>query len=53
MAKGHAEGDPPDLPFGHVLSAFVPLLTSHGVSDEDVRRILVDNPRALLTVSQR
>ena len=54
VAKGHAAGDPThDLSFGHVLSAFVPLLRSHGVSDEDLQRILVENPRALLTISQR
>jgi len=47
VAKGH---DRPRVPLHHVLSTFVPLLLSHGVSDDDVRRIVVDNPRALLTV---
>jgi phosphotriesterase-related protein len=54
VAKGQPDEDSiPDLPFGHVLSSFVPLLKSQGVSDDDVQRILVDNPRALLTISQR
>jgi predicted metal-dependent phosphotriesterase family hydrolase len=33
-----------------VLTTFVALLRDHGVSEGDVRRILVDNPRDLLTV---
>lgn len=47
VAKGQAGRD---LPYSYVLSAFVPLLVSEGLGDSDVRRILVDNPRALLTV---
>ncbi|MBQ0963167.1 phosphotriesterase [Streptomyces sp. RK23] len=47
VAKGHAGND---LPYGHVLTAFVPLLRDRGLGDEDTRRILVDNPRALLSV---
>ncbi|WP_353511002.1 phosphotriesterase [Intrasporangium sp.] len=54
VAKGHAPGDPgAALSFGQVLSTFVPFLRSHGVSDEDLQRILVESPRALLTMSQR
>jgi phosphotriesterase-related protein len=50
-AIGVAKGQPDyDLPFSHVLSAFIPLLHSLGVSEGDTRRILVDNPRTLLTV---
>lgn len=50
-AIGVAKGRPDyDLPFGHVLSAFVPLLRALGVGDADIQRILVDNPRELLTV---
>ena len=50
-AIGVAKGQPDyDLPFSHVLSTFVPFLKAHGLSDEDARRILVDNPRDLLTV---
>lgn len=50
-AIGVAKGVPAnDLPYSHVLTAFVPLLTSKGLSSDDARRILVDNPRALLTV---
>ncbi|MET4059512.1 phosphotriesterase-related protein [Arthrobacter sp. UYP6] len=50
-AIGVAKGQPDyDLPFSHVLSTFMPLLTSLGLSDEDARHILVDNPRDLLSV---
>jgi len=48
---GVAKGQPDyDLPFSHVLSTFVPFLKAQGLSDEDARRILLDNPRNLLTV---
>ncbi|MGO4191168.1 phosphotriesterase [Arthrobacter sp. YAF17] len=48
---GVAKGQPDyDLPFSHVLSTFAPFLQAQGLSDEDARRILVDNPRNLLTV---
>ncbi|MER7364924.1 phosphotriesterase [Nonomuraea wenchangensis] len=47
VAKGHPGHD---LPFSHVLSEFVPLLTARGLGDEDVRRILAGNPRDLLSV---
>jgi phosphotriesterase-related protein len=50
-AIGVAKGHPPyDLPYAHALTAFAPLLTKHGVSDEDIQRLLVANPRDLLTV---
>ncbi|WP_308015105.1 phosphotriesterase [Nocardia coffeae] len=50
-AIGVAKGGPGrDLPYGHVLTAFVPLLTAQGLSAQDVQQILVDNPRELLTV---
>ncbi|MFS0695526.1 phosphotriesterase [Streptomyces nitrosporeus] len=50
-ATGVAQGHPGnDLPYSHVLTALVPLLTARGVSDGDVRRLLVDNPRELLSV---
>jgi phosphotriesterase-related protein len=50
-AIGVAKGLPDyDLPFSHVVSAFVPLLRSLGLSDEDAQRILVDNPRDLLSM---
>lgn len=50
-ATGKAVGHPGNnLPYSHILSGFVPLLTAHGLRDEQVRRILVDNPRELLTV---
>ncbi|MDT2005630.1 phosphotriesterase [Rhodococcus opacus] len=47
VAKGHPGRD---LPFSYVLSTFVPLLTAQGLSTEDVKRILEDNPRDLLSV---
>jgi phosphotriesterase-related protein len=47
VAKGHAG---PDLPYSHVLTTFVPLLAAQGLGDEDVQRILVENPRDLLSV---
>lgn len=39
-----------DLPYGHVLDTFIPFLKGRGLTDEDARRILVDNPARLLTV---
>ena len=48
VAKGHADHE---LPYGHILSTFAPSLTRLGLSDEDVRRVLVDNPRELLSVA--
>ena len=47
VAKGLPEYD---LPYSHVLTTFVPFLKSRGLSEEDARRILVDNPRSLLAV---
>ncbi len=47
VAKGHPGND---LPYSHVLTAFVPLLTAQGLGGEDVRRILAGNPRDLLAV---
>ncbi|MGW1813707.1 phosphotriesterase family protein [Streptomyces sp. NPDC002125] len=50
-AIGVAKGQPGrDLPYSYILSAFVPLLAAQGLGDADVRRILVGNPRDLLTV---
>lgn len=50
-AIGKAVGQPDhDLPYSYVLSTFVPLLRSQGLNDEDVQRLLVDNPRDLLSV---
>ena len=50
-AIGVAKGLPDhDLPYGYVATTFVPLATSLGLTDEDARRILVDNPRDLLTL---
>ncbi len=50
-AIGVAKGGPGrDLPYSHVLTAFVPQLTAQGLAEADVRRILADNPRELLSV---
>ena len=50
-AIGYAAGLAPiDTPFEFVLTTFVPQLKAAGVSDADVNRILVDNPREVLTV---
>ncbi|GAP61074.1 phosphotriesterase homology protein [Arthrobacter sp. Hiyo1] len=47
VAKGLPEYE---LPYSHVVATFVPHLKTQGLSDEDAQRILVDNPRNLLTV---
>jgi phosphotriesterase-related protein len=48
---GAAKGLPDyNLPYSHVLTTFVPFLKSRGLSEDDARRILEDNPRNLLTV---
>lgn len=47
VAKGHTGND---LPYSYILTTFVPLLKTQGLSDEDAQRILVDNPRDLLSV---
>ncbi|WP_370181972.1 phosphotriesterase [Rhodococcus wratislaviensis] len=50
-AIGVAKGQPEcAVPFSYILSTFVPLLTARGLGDTDVQRILVDNPRELLSV---
>lgn len=48
VAKGH---EPYDLPFGYVLTTFLPQLVSAGVSGSDAARLYTDNPRALLTLA--
>jgi phosphotriesterase-related protein len=48
---GVARGLPEyNLPYSHVLATFVPFLKTQGLSGEDAQRILIDNPRNLLTV---
>ncbi len=47
VAKGHPAND---LPYSYVLTTFVPLLTAQGLGPEDVQRIVVENPRDLLSV---
>ncbi|CAN7531658.1 phosphotriesterase [Arthrobacter sp. LjRoot78] len=47
VAKGLPEYN---LPYSHILTTFVPFLKARGLGEEDAQRILVDNPRNLLTV---
>ncbi|MFJ7014387.1 phosphotriesterase family protein [Streptomyces albogriseolus] len=47
VAKGHPGND---TPYSRLLTDFVPLLKNKGLGEDDVRRILVDNPRDLLSV---
>lgn len=47
-AFGHAATD---VPFGHVLTVFAPALEAAGLPPDDVRRILVANPAAVLARS--
>jgi phosphotriesterase-related protein len=50
-AIGYAVAIPArELAYDHLLTSFVPLLARHGVEAAQVDRILVDNPRELLTV---
>jgi phosphotriesterase-related protein len=50
-AIGVAKGQPDDdRPFSLVLSGFVPVLRATGLDEAVIQRILVDNPRELLTV---
>ena len=47
VAKGQEESP---VAFDHVLAAFIPMLESRGLTDADAARLLIDNPRELLTV---
>lgn len=47
VAKGH---DDYDLPYSHVLSAFVPFLSAQGLGEQDIQQIVAGNPRDLLTI---
>jgi len=50
-AIGVAKGQPDTaVSFGHVLTSFIPLLRSRGLSESDAARLLIENPRELLTV---
>jgi len=50
-ATGVAKGHPAtDVAFSHVLTSFVPALRAAGVSEDDVHRLLVANPAALLAL---
>lgn len=53
-AVGVAKGHPAyELPYEHVLAVFAPLLSAQGITDADIHRILVDNPRELLTIGEK
>lgn len=47
VAKGHQDSR---VSFAHVLTTFIPQLKSQGLTEADADRILIDNPRELLTV---
>ncbi len=50
-ATGYAVGQSVgDLPYDNLLSDFVPRLRAAGVDEPDVQRVLIENPRNLLTV---
>jgi phosphotriesterase-related protein len=50
-AIGVAKGQPDyEVPFSFVLTNFVPALKAQGIDEAAIQRILVDNPRELLTV---
>lgn len=50
-AVGVAKGiEPVEVPYGFVLTNFVPMLTSAGVDEAVAMSILVENPRDVLTV---
>ncbi|UUT34378.1 phosphotriesterase [Microbacterium elymi] len=53
VAKGHPDADADTAPeYAHVLEVFVPMLRDAGVPDDDIHRLLVDNPAALLAVKE-
>jgi phosphotriesterase-related protein len=50
-AIGYAVGRPRrDLPYAHLLTTFVALLSDGGIGEDGIRQMLVDNPRDLLTI---
>lgn len=49
---GGAESFAPRWQFAHIFDDVLPALESHGVSQDDIRRITVENPRAILTRGQ-
>lgn len=50
-AIGAAFGQPDyDLPYGHVLTSFLPFLQKQGLSEADARLITAENPQRLLSV---
>ncbi|WP_228479797.1 phosphotriesterase [Microbacterium abyssi] len=52
-AVGVAKGHPgTDVAYDAVLAGFVPTLAAHGLDEDGIRGILVDNPRNLLAVKE-
>ena len=50
-AIGAAFGQPDyELPYGHVLTSFLPFLRAQGLSESDARLITAENPQRLLSV---
>ncbi|PPL19445.1 phosphotriesterase family protein [Microterricola pindariensis] len=49
VAKGHAEVN---SAYEVVLTDFAPKLAAHGLDEDGIRRILIDNPRDLLAVKE-
>ncbi|MGW9405790.1 phosphotriesterase family protein [Arthrobacter sp. NPDC055585] len=50
-AIGVAVGQPDyELPYGHVLTSFLPFLSRQGLSEAEAKLITADNPQALLSV---
>lgn len=49
VAKGHADVN---SAYEVVLTDFAPKLAAHGLNEEGIRRILIDNPRDLLAVKE-
>ncbi len=47
VAKGH---EAKDLGFDYLLSKFVPMLRKAGVTEEQIRLLLEENPQRVLTV---
>ena len=49
VAKGH---EAKELGFDYLFATFVPILRKAGVTDEQIRTLLEENPQRVLTVEQ-
>lgn len=47
VAKGHS---PNPTPYSFVLTSFIPFLESQGLKKDDAKRLLISNPRELLSI---